>query len=1134
MPETTSETLRAPDHVKENVGSDPSDLQEWSTDLGTHCTQYVQLAFMSGCLSIFLGGIMIILLFRILQHAFCCCVDTGQILQVVTLKNKRLTQWKGKFQDWIVMMLSAQTAVGRVLVILVFLFSIGSLIIYIMNCYSVTHFCLSFEDQTVFIDLFFNIFFLFYFGLRFLAASDKLNFWLELNSIVDFFTITPVCISFYLGRNWLGLRFLRALRLLELPKILQFLYITTSGTAIKLSKLLAVFISTWLTAAGFLHWMENAGDPWLQKSNYQHISYFESLYLIMVTMSTVGYGDIVAKTTLGRAFVLFFIIGGLILFANLVPEVVDIVRSTKIHKGAYEAVKGRKYLVVCGYINLHSVTVFLKDFISQDTGEVTTEIIFLGENTPCVELETMFRCYAAYTTFFQGSVMVYEDLKRVKMEHAEACLILADTCSAQPYIEDTSNIMRVLSIKNHYPHTRVIVQIIQSANKVYLPKLPNWDWTKGDSIICFAELKLGLIAQNCLVPGLTTLLTSLFIREDSQKVSSLFKHQLEVGGKEYKVMTWLLSNDFVDMSFQDVCRLCFVKLNLVLLAIEFRTPVHGKSILINPTSAAVKVHYDTMGFFIAKSPVEVRRARYYCRQCHNDIINPDLIGKCRCKMKTSSKSVSFLPLDDQESNPNQHLCIGAPEKLQTYRKAHLRLLRQEPRRRIQMHRHADRGRSLRRGKCAGPSSKDKKKAVKQNFYSSESQPETSQLSAIIPTVTVSDADRNPEIAKEDSDTILDSTGMFHWCEPVPFEQAVLKKHKKKLSQDFHNHIVVCLFGDATSPLIGLRNFVMPLRASNYSFSELKDILFVGNLEYLQREWEFLQNFPRIYVFEGSALSCADLKSANIKDCTVCAILSAHARGPGDQTLVDTKSVLATFNLRSLQLRPYPVTGKMRSPEESRNQSHMFTKNIPVITELKIASNAQLFEQREKDASGYLNLNKQSTQGMIFSDSFLDSLFCTTFHNHYVLALLQALVTGGTNPELEEYFAEEKCLSGTGVNMAPVGLRNRCKLALFPVANNPSSLHGMKLIFGEVYLKALDMFGILCFGLYRLKEGPNPYENRKVLLYVIARPPTFFEVLPSDQVFCLAPFNISASDLLAVVSAIPFRRRKSMTKSKSTS
>ena len=39
---------------------------------------------------------------------------------------------------------------------------------------------------------------------QFVAANDKLVFWLEINSFVDFFTIPPVFVSVYLNRTWLG------------------------------------------------------------------------------------------------------------------------------------------------------------------------------------------------------------------------------------------------------------------------------------------------------------------------------------------------------------------------------------------------------------------------------------------------------------------------------------------------------------------------------------------------------------------------------------------------------------------------------------------------------------------------------------------------------------------------------------------------------------------------------------------------------------------------------------------------------------------------------------------------------------------------------------------------------------------
>lgn len=58
--------------------------------------------------------------------------------------------------------------------------------------------------------------------------------------------------------------------------------------------------------------IENNGDPWVQPPNSQSITYLKCMYLVMVTMSTVGYGDIVVQTALGRTFIIFFIIGGLV------------------------------------------------------------------------------------------------------------------------------------------------------------------------------------------------------------------------------------------------------------------------------------------------------------------------------------------------------------------------------------------------------------------------------------------------------------------------------------------------------------------------------------------------------------------------------------------------------------------------------------------------------------------------------------------------------------------------------------------------------------------------------------------------------------------------------------------------------
>lgn len=51
----------------------------------------------------------------------------------------------------------------------------------------------------------------------------------------------------------LGLRFLRALRLMTVPDILQYLNVLKTSSSIRLAQLVSIFISVWLTAAGIIH-----------------------------------------------------------------------------------------------------------------------------------------------------------------------------------------------------------------------------------------------------------------------------------------------------------------------------------------------------------------------------------------------------------------------------------------------------------------------------------------------------------------------------------------------------------------------------------------------------------------------------------------------------------------------------------------------------------------------------------------------------------------------------------------------------------------------------------------------------------------------------------------------------------------
>ncbi|XP_015143644.1 calcium-activated potassium channel subunit alpha-1 isoform X16 [Gallus gallus] len=1080
-------------------------------------------AFLASSMVTFFGGLFIILLWRTLKYLWTVCCHCG-------VKNKEAQKingggdtqadgackptdekeenvaaevgWMTSVKDWAGVMISAQTLTGRVLVVLVFALSIGALVIYFIDSSNPIESCQNFyKDFTLQIDMAFNVFFLLYFGLRFIAANDKLWFWLEVNSVVDFFTVPPVFVSVYLNRSWLGLRFLRALRLIQFSEILQFLNILKTSNSIKLVNLCSIFISTWLTAAGFIHLVENSGDPWENFQNNQQLTYWECVYLLMVTMSTVGYGDVYAKTTLGRLFMVFFILGGLAMFASYVPEIIELIGNRKKYGGSYSAVSGRKHIVVCGHITLESVSNFLKDFLHKDRDDVNVEIVFLHNISPNLELEALFKRHFTQVEFYQGSVLNPHDLARVKIESADACLILANKYCADPDAEDASNIMRVISIKNYHPKIRIITQMLQYHNKAHLLNIPSWNWKEGDDAICLAELKLGFIAQSCLAPGLSTMLANLFSMRSFIKIEEDTWQKYYLEGVANEMYTEYLSSAFVGLSFPAVCELVFAKLKLLMIAIEYKSEKREsrsrKRILINPGNH-VKIQEGTLGFFIASDAKEVKRAFFYCKACHDDITDPKRIKKCGCKR--------LIYFEDEQ-----------PSTLSPKKKQRNGGMRNSPNSSPKLMRHDP---------------------------------------LLIP--------GNEQIDNMDANVKkYDSTGMFHWCPAKDIEKVILTRSEAAMTV-LSGHVVVCIFGDVKSALIGLRNLVMPLRASNFHYHELKHIVFVGSLEYLRREWETLHNFPKVSILPGTPLSRADLRAVNINLCDMCVILSANQNNIDDASLQDKECILASLNIKSMQFDDSigvlqansqgftppgmdrsspdnsPVHGLLRQPSittganipiitelakpgkllplVSISQEKNSGTHILMITELVNDSNVQFLDQDDDDdPDTELYLTQPFACGTAFAVSVLDSLMSATYFNDNILTLIRTLVTGGATPELEALIAEENALRGGYSTPQTLANRDRCRVAQLALYDGPFADLGDGGCYGDLFCKALKTYNMLCFGIYRLRDAHLSTPSQCTKRYVITNPPYEFELVPTDLIFCLMQFDHNAGQSRASLS-----------------
>merc|ERR1719221_1590604 len=364
----------------------------------------------------------------------------------------------------------------------------------------------------------------------------------------------------------------------------------------------------------------------------------------------------------------------------------------------------------------------------------------------------------------------------------------------------------------------------------------------------------------------------------------------------------------------------------------------------------------------------------------------------------------------------------------------------------------------------------------------------------------------------------DSTGMFHWTPARAIEECIIDKKEAAMTV-LNGHVVVCLFADVDSPLIGLRNLVMPLRASNFHFHEPKHVVIVGEVDYIRREWKTLQNLPKISVLAGCPRNREDLRAVNVNLCDMCIILSAKVPSTSDDSnLADKEAILATLNIKAMtfddtfgSLAKAPITTATRSPLGNaivlQRRGMVFGASMPMITELVNDSNVQFIDpdDDDDDPDTELYLTQPFACGTAFAVSVLDSLMSTTYFNPNALTLIRSLITGGATPELEHILAEGAGLRGGYSTPETLANRDRCRVGQISLSDGPLATFGQGRKYQDLFVASLRNYGMLCIGLYRLRD-PTIAVEASSKRYVITNPPGTFKLLATDQVFVLMQFG----------------------------
>ena len=731
-------------------------------------------------------------------------------------------------------LISGDTIPSKLLITFTLLCNITYIILAVIRTYSPIEECFVLSEQpALIVELMVVIFLLLFTCVRFCAADTPIHYWVNIHTIVDTFTLPHIFVSIVLGQDWLGLRMLRFIWLTQLVEFTRFIpYIPQD--AIDLFSVLLNFLILWLTGAGIIHLLEVQGDPW-NNNAVSDRSFLEFCYYVMITLSTIGYGDISPTTDWGKVYITFFIIGGLAFFAAILPALAEVTTTVyrKLQYAKFDTTRVPQHVIVCGHITSTSASEFLNDFLHSDRGDKYTHVLFLHPERPDQDLKFVLRSFYSRVQYIVGSVLKGKDLLRAKINKSSACFIIANKHCENPIEEDNANLLRLVSIKNTRIDVPVILQLLHSSSKQQVYNIEGWIHGR-DIAITLNELKLGLLGQSCMSPGFSTLIANLFYTSDFPKLKHTGIDDEKnwqtwyIKGASNEIYTSSFSHTFHGKLYHDAARICYTDLGLILLALE-----DSDKLYINPSphsdqSLVIRSGKNGMrGYFIGQDHKHVQLVSTYCKECHGDERTHDaaelvkrLAGrKCSCGSKgkycTDTEPAILVPgdgiLDDWSANIHAEGLEGTQLK------------------------------------------------AKRSMY-------------MCPARSIDTAIINPG-----SDVIEDAL-----CPKL----------------DMKDHVVLCVFANNNTAPLGLHNFLRPLRSHATPQASMKPVVIISNKTFLEKEWPQICMFPDVHLILGSPLHLSNLEEANVGECNMCVILTALSTSIGhEQAINDKEAVLCSLSIQ---------------------------------------------------------------------------------------------------------------------------------------------------------------------------------------------------------------------------------------------
>ncbi|MFP5501161.1 MAG: ion transporter, partial [Candidatus Sericytochromatia bacterium] len=310
--------------------------------------------------------------------------------------------------------------------------------------------------------------------------------------------------------------FLRSLRILRILRLFTHVDFTrklfryfnpfeAASQTLRQNQLLYLFVASFIAMAVLL----GAATGFIaeHRVNANMTTPFDALYWAIVTLTTVGYGDITPQTVGGRVVSMALMLTGFVILA-LVAGVVSQTMSQSFLKLREEGIRMTamvNHVIICGW-NRH--TPMLLQEIRQNSREVSERVVVFAARPQPEQLPE-------WVTYVEGDPTQEVELGKVRFGVADAAIVVADEREGTTFSDaDARTLLTVFTIRAYerklaatgIHRTRplhITAELLDPDNLSFLRQ------AGADEIIQTARFGSSLLAQSAATPASGELLGSL-------------------------------------------------------------------------------------------------------------------------------------------------------------------------------------------------------------------------------------------------------------------------------------------------------------------------------------------------------------------------------------------------------------------------------------------------------------------------------------------------------------------------------------------------------------------------------------------------------------------------------------------------